>query len=498
MAEAFAIFPGRFVRYGNGMHTTPPPPPGLIAIVGGGVSGGLTAYHLLRRGTAARVVVIDPRPEVGLGLAYSTPSRRHLLNVPAGKISALPDDADHFLRWLRAHHDDTATAETFAPRAVFGRYVRSLLAETLGVEHRRAVVVGYQPTPAGATLTLDDGTEIEADRVVLATGNFDPAPLAGVTDAAIAAGVYRHNAWVDDTYDGLDAPAAVTLVGTGLTAVDVLLRLRERGHRGPITAVSRHGVFPHRHEPHDTLPDPAIPPGTPPTCVDYLRALRASVAAGAEWRSAVDSLRAITNDLWLALPVDEQRRFKRHLQRRWDVVRHRMAPTIADAVEAERHAGTLLVRHGHLIGVDLEGTHAVVALSNGPKFTADRVINCTGPSMNYRRVGVPLLDQLFARGLARPGPLGAGAALRRHRRPPRCRRPPVPRPVQPRPRPARHVARIHRRPRAAPAGRRARGKAGRHRRRSTGGVKTFTPRTSLSRVILSGGVLAAVERSNPP
>ncbi len=39
---------------------------------------------------------------------------------------------------------------------------------------------------------------------------------------------------------------------------------------------------------------------------------------------------------------------------------------------------------------------------------AARVINCTGPSMNYRRVGSPLLNSLFARGVISSGPLGGG------------------------------------------------------------------------------------------
>src|SRR6202171_6815211 len=98
-----------------------------IAIIGGGVSGALMAYHLIKQHVKARVVVIDPRPEIGLGLAYSTPSLRHLLNVPAGKISALPDEPAHFLNWLRRNHDPAATETAFAPRAVFGQYIQSLL-----------------------------------------------------------------------------------------------------------------------------------------------------------------------------------------------------------------------------------------------------------------------------------------------------------------------------------------------------------------------------------
>src|SRR6202161_89030 len=108
--------------------TTRKEPSTTIAIIGGGISGTLTALHLVRQGTPARVILIDGRPGFGLGLAYSAPSFRHLLNVPAGKISALPDQPDHFLNWLPENHDPTATEKTFAPRAVFGRYIPSLLA----------------------------------------------------------------------------------------------------------------------------------------------------------------------------------------------------------------------------------------------------------------------------------------------------------------------------------------------------------------------------------
>src|ERR1700733_3878505 len=143
-----------------------------IAIVGGGVSGSLTAYHLIRNHASARVVLIDPRTELGLGLAYSTPSYQHLLNVPAGKISALPDQPDHFLRWLQQNHDPLMTAADFAPRAIFGRYIRSILATAPQIEHLQTSATDCRIRGSQAILTLADGTELTADAVVLATGNF--------------------------------------------------------------------------------------------------------------------------------------------------------------------------------------------------------------------------------------------------------------------------------------------------------------------------------------
>ncbi|HTH52333.1 MAG TPA: FAD/NAD(P)-binding protein [Edaphobacter sp.] len=383
-----------------------------IVIVGGGVSGALVAYHLLRREIRANVILVDPNLRMGLGLAYSTPSYQHLLNVPAGKISALPEEPLHFLHWLRKNYDAHATESDFAPRAVFGRYIHSLVDSVEGLDHRRTMVLDCQISNGKAILQLEDGGRVVADTVVLATGNFDPAMLAGVDGEAIDRGVYCHSAWVDGTYAGLQPEAAVALIGTGLTAVDVLLRLREVGHRGPVLALSRHGVFPRRHAAYTQLQGSIFSEPLPMKARELVRGVHRAIKAGMDWRAVVDSLRAQTNDLWLALPLEEQKRFHRHLRRRWEVVRHRMAPPIADRIDAELKAGTLVKVRGSL--------HAVLAENEGAKvrfrdergelkdFSAARVINCTGPNMNYRRVGSSLFESLFAQGAMVPGPLGAG------------------------------------------------------------------------------------------
>src|SRR6201987_5283207 len=391
--------------------TTRNAPSTTIAIIGGGVSGALTAFHLVRQEAQARVILIDKRPDFGLGLAYSTPSLRHLLNVPAGKISALPDQPDHFLHWVRRNYDPAATEKTFAPRAVFGRYIQSLLKSTSPLEQEIATVVDVRPHGSGAVLKLDNGWELRADLTVPATGNFEPAPLPGITKAATDSGLYRHNAWAAETYAGLDPEATVALIGTGLTGVDVVLRLRELGHRGRIIAASRHGIFPNRHDDYVPLSSSAIPLDTPATCVAYLRALRATIGAGAEWRAAIDSLRETTNELWLRLPIQEKKRFRRHLQHRWDVVRHRMAPPIADIIESELRNSTLEIREGNLEAVDATPAGACISVrahGDSKSFYADRVINCTGPRVNYRRVHSTLLHNLFKRGLVTSGPLGTG------------------------------------------------------------------------------------------
>jgi uncharacterized NAD(P)/FAD-binding protein YdhS len=97
-----------------------------VAIVGAGAAGTLTAAKLAVQsadvGQPLEILLVDPRPTTGQGVAYSTTDPRHRLNVSAGRISAWPDRPDHFLDWLGVHAPEHAQPAAFAPRMLYGRY----------------------------------------------------------------------------------------------------------------------------------------------------------------------------------------------------------------------------------------------------------------------------------------------------------------------------------------------------------------------------------------
>src|SRR5580658_4883482 len=103
-----------------------------IAVVGGGATGALIASHLLRdAGDDVHLTLIEPRAQIGRGLAYTTESESHRLNVWASNMSAFPDDPDHFWRWLRAAGHRGEDRFCFVPRLVYGRYLGSLIEDRL-------------------------------------------------------------------------------------------------------------------------------------------------------------------------------------------------------------------------------------------------------------------------------------------------------------------------------------------------------------------------------
>ncbi len=255
--------------------------------------------------------------------------------------------------------------------------------------------------------------------------------------------------WSDHRTASIGPDERVLAVGTGLTMVDQVLALAARGHRGPITAVSRRGHLPAAHRARRTEPRTIdLPPG-PLSTRTLVRlvvaAARDDVAAGGDWRAVVDGLRPVTQDTWGRLGHAERRRFCRHVESLWSAVRHRMAPEVAARLDALRNAGPLTVRPGRVVAVKATPRGLVVAIRARGGRTAelagfDWMLNCAGTGrfavnafeapfgplvaaelLKADRLGrgvevTPLGEAIGRDGAATPGlyalgPLGAGSLL---------------------------------------------------------------------------------------
>ncbi|HXA50222.1 MAG TPA: FAD/NAD(P)-binding protein, partial [Candidatus Acidoferrum sp.] len=222
-----------------------------IAIVGGGCSGLLTAVQLVRHGFTGRITIVEPHEALGRGLAYSTTLDDHLLNVPAGKMSALPDQPDDFLEWLHARSWPGAAPGSFAPRRLYGEYLGGLLARfapDAAVRHLRAEVEALETGDASARLRLNDGNTIEAHLVVLALGNpaSGPAlhlPPTGMEDR------WHASPWIGDPLRVRKPGERILLLGTGLTAVDTILALQAHPGAPHTFLISRRANLPQVHRP---------------------------------------------------------------------------------------------------------------------------------------------------------------------------------------------------------------------------------------------------------
>ncbi len=409
-----------------------------IAILGGGLSGAACALHFLRDhpGVQAQLTIVEPRPTLGAGLAYATPAPEHRTNVAAARMSVLPEQPTHFHDWLHEMDEpsrDPACAmpdgRLYPSRALFGQYVNAtLLAQAavtpgVGLHHVRSPALHLASVGERFEITLTDGQNIQADAVVLAMTHPPPS----TPPALEGAGARLVSAWDLAALAGIAPDARVLIVGTGLTACDVIATLAARGHAGAITALSRHGLLP---RPRTMLPVAAegefsVAPAA--TASGLLRRVRQAIAHAAQdgrpWEGIVDALREQSLAVWGALDWAQRRRLLRHARTYWDVYRYQCAPQIDALLASMQASGALRVRAGHILG--LIETSDGLAIRVRPRHAspgteeailADVVVNCTGPGHRSVVQTNPVLHGLAATGDLAADPAGLGIWVDLHGR----------------------------------------------------------------------------------
>ena len=254
---------------------------------------------------------------------------------------------------------------------------------------------------------------IKADLLVLAISHPPPSLPA-------QAEAWRHhpaliaNPWQPGALDAIAPHARVAVMGTGLTMADTVATLDRLGHRGSIVAFSRHGLLSRGN----LSGAGATWPG------DYqqgslrqrLRQIRLDVAYAAQqglsWQVVLDAVRQQGQRIWQALSVADRQRFLRHLRHYWDVHRYRVAPQVAEVLEARQRTGSLQVQAARLLSISGEGETLRLTLARRgggvQTLSVDHLILTTGPAHRALTDSQPFLQDLARRGLIRADALGMG------------------------------------------------------------------------------------------
>ncbi|WP_173578340.1 FAD/NAD(P)-binding protein [Acetobacter fallax] len=401
-----------------------------VVIIGGGFTGTAVAFHLASRPEQIQpIVVFEPRPVLGAGLAYSTSVSAHRINVPASRMSLLPDKKEDFQDWInetravdtdpQATHSD---GSVYPARAVFGRYVADRIRPALEngrVEHRIAQVVSVEPRPEGRWLVkAADGTQVEAQVVVIATSHPAPALPAPLSRLLASTGgtlpSLIADPWAPNAFTSVSQDARVLIIGTGLTMADVVASLDHAAHTGAILAISRRGQTSRGDLSSNVSANGDFstrPARTARALLDNVREI-ISIHPEWPWQTVFNALRKQAAQVWSALPVSERRRLVRHLRPFWDTRRFRIAPQTSAILDRLISEGRLKTEAARIIEAHTEGSTIAVTLAHrgGGQETidVDTVIATTGPAHGSVLKSQPFLEQLSLDGLLECDPVGLG------------------------------------------------------------------------------------------
>ena len=405
-----------------------------VAIVGGGFTGAAAAVQLVRASpTPIAITILEPREELGRGMAYTAPDPDHRLNGNSDNHVLDLADPGELNRWCSQNdilrHDPEAMARNgniFIRRHDFGRFVGDRVREHASwhtgssIRHVHDVAIDASLEGDGVRVVTAAGNTTQADLLIVATGNAAPRLPSPVAETVGGHPRVITNPLSGDRIRAIPAAARVLLLGTGLTALDVASTLVRAGHHGGITAISRRGLRPQSHRLAAATTGPtllervegpvpefvrdALPRGT---ARGLLRALRQRIRVvereGGEWYAAFDAMRDVVWQFWPRVPAEEKRRFHRWLRGWYDTRRFRAPPQNDAMVRAAEAEGRVEFRAGRIVDVVPRGERLEVrfrarAADHDSVERFDYLVNCTGldPASGARQN--PFLCALLNRG----------------------------------------------------------------------------------------------------
>jgi uncharacterized NAD(P)/FAD-binding protein YdhS len=397
------------------------PAPRLV-IVGGGFTGATVAVQAARRSPIAMdIVVVEPSTELGRGLPYQGSDPDHRVNGPIATHSIDPLDTGHVQRWLdktnglQYDSDAQCAFGTFLRRGDYGRYLHESVLEFSKknesgstIRHHRDRVRQITLETDQVVLELEEGNPLLADSVVLAFGN--PAPrlppmLQGLSQHPAVVHAPLVGTDLHQLCQGLKSGSKVAVMGTSLTAADVISTLLRQTSGVAITAFSRRGLIPHRQRPPDSNAQINLPKtwlidringqvpsylypsnGSPWTVRQICRSMRQRIktltSQGLPWQQGFDEARDVVWQFWPLLSASEKQRFFRRLRVWYDVARFRLPPQTAESIDRAVAAGRLSFVAQALQSVEaLDSRRLKLSVQRKGQQVEqefDALINCTG------------------------------------------------------------------------------------------------------------------------
>lgn len=386
-----------------------------IGIIGAGFSGTMTAVQLIKKSIEPLdIILFDKLENFNKGIAYSPYSKKHLLNVPCAKMSAFPKYPNHFLDWILkrpefADKDKAFIADTFLPRAHYGEYLVSIWNEAQSEAQEKGIkiytnyslVKALIPVLDSIQLSLENGNEILVDQCVIATGNQLPRNPKIKNMGFYKSKNYFQNPWKEDAVKDIYSKLPVFIIGNGLTMVDTVLSLLEKGYKGQIYALSPNGfnILPHRHSglKYKHLANEINPELPLKELFSLVKHHIQNVRKyGISAEPVIDSMRPFTQSFWQSFSQQEKELFMRRFRHLWGVARHRIPTNSHDKIQQLRIDGKLRIIAGNLIDINEYDGHITVDYVNKKlnmleSIGVSRVINCTGPESDIQKMNSDFL-----------------------------------------------------------------------------------------------------------
>ncbi len=397
----------------------------VVGVIGGGISGTLTLINILKiANNATDIFWFDAEGLFFKGFAYATNQKCHLLNVRAANMSAFADEPAHFTNWLK-NSGKHYTENDFVPRFLYAQYVQHIFNYLRhgNTKINIVLITGYvtEIKTTDNLFVVKCGANYTVNKIVLATGNFLPShPRSHSEDFTSNKNYFRYS-FRQEALKAALSKNVITILGAGLTMIDMVLSLQTHNFKGHINIISPHGYLPQAHDEISSK-----------LTIDFLDAeksyslqelyklinqkLKSALKNNLPVHPVIDGLRPHLQLLWMNFSIGDKKMFLRHLRHKWGVARHRAPKQSMEIISQLISQKKLSVITGRIFNVEEKNNSLHISYTHaGEKKTiiSDIILNCTGPESDFNNVNSPLIQQLIKDHLIVPHPLKYGIVATR-------------------------------------------------------------------------------------
>jgi uncharacterized NAD(P)/FAD-binding protein YdhS len=416
-----------------------------VAIVGNGASGVATLIQLLKLGKilpSISICILGKTNSFGKGNAFSDTDNFLLMNTPANDLSVIAKEKDHFLKWFNENKGFSITGNYFPKRHDFAEYIaetaKDVISDTKNANVRimncTAIDVDYNGIEYN--ISTDSSLEIKSKYLVVATGNPpQESHYLCESDRNYIPDPYPVNVALNHIPDH----SSIAILGCSLSAVDVAIYTRHKNPHTKIRMFSRKGLLPkvkgiiRKYQPtqctQNKIHNLYIKNNKKKlSSYSITRIVRSEFKTnGIDWREALnfgteDIHQSIQKakrgcqltDILMAIQfeLDKSWRYIDESVVNWvtsnriNEILHNVAPIPminAEKISEMIKEGTLEV----ISGIESVSTSdGLSIIASGKKYSADYIINATGPARNKTIKGNIFLKNIINKGLAKAHKLG--------------------------------------------------------------------------------------------
>lgn len=421
-----------------------------LVIVGGGACGIAVILHVIEKVKQGKqintITLIEKDKAAGPGLAYSEACKGTILNMHADTMGLYINDPLHFSKWREGKYSGSEELH-FPLRSQYGHYLCSQLNFALEESCRLGIrlrvmcgeVIDFHRERETFQLELSNHLNIRTQTLVLALGNFMKASHSELHGTP----GYLPSPWPNSLLREIPPDSSISVLGSGLTAIDVAVCLAENGHQGPITLISRSGRLPkvqgncepycRKYKLHclakeveqhperslvrivenisqeiqrrDGRDFPLTQAG-----VDYLTEFQADIRASEEcqtqWQEVLRATAPVIERYWNTFSDSTKDFFLREFSSTWMTYRHAIPLHNARKILALLDRGQLKVCRGEK--AIWTGAEFVVSVT-GEEIRSQWLIEAVGQEHNPYKTGSKLLNRLLDAGELTAHPAGGVA-----------------------------------------------------------------------------------------